>query len=181
MWGPERKAGGRVFCLPSFEACAALGLHASSNLTASTQRESKQHKGTRHAVLAQGHRTLWLEAPEPRPPDRALVQQQPRLPFRKTGRMLNNLFRTALGNRQQQQTAPVAAKQHAAVKDANADTPTRRALAPVSGTQVNSMTRSKASAAAPAGFTVATDVPHLTASAKKVGLRCLLIENASVR
>ena len=92
--------------------------------------------------------------------------------------MLNNLFRTALGNRQQQQTAPVAAKQHAAVKDANADTPTRRALAPVSGNQVNSMTRSKASAA---GFTVATDVPHLTASAKKVGLRCLLIENVSVR
>ena len=72
--------------------------------------------------------------------------------------MLNNLFRTALGNRQQQQTAPVAAKQHAAVKDANADTPTRRALAPVSGNQVNSMTRSKASAAAPAVEMAATAV-----------------------
>ena len=97
--------------------------------------------------------------------------------------MLNSVFRIGSSSRQQpqQQAARPVAKQHASVMEADANTPTRRALAPVSGNQVNSMTRSKATAAAPAGFTVATDVPHLTASAKKVGLRCLLIENVSVR
>ena len=87
--------------------------------------------------------------------------------------MLNPLSVFRLGNPAQQQrqtaTAPIA-KQHASLKEAESSTPSRRALAPVTGNQVNTMQRIKNFVSGPSAstFTVANDMVHQTASAKKV-------------
>jgi hypothetical protein len=87
--------------------------------------------------------------------------------------MLNPLSVFRLGNPAQQQrqtaTAPTA-KQHASLKEAESSTPSRRALAPVTGNQVNTMQRIKNFVSGPSAstFTVANDVMQQTASAKKV-------------
>jgi len=91
--------------------------------------------------------------------------------------MLNSVFRIGSSSRQQpqQQAARPVAKQHASVMEADANTPTRRALAPVSGNQVNAMQRIRNFVAGPSagGFAVMSDASHIqqTASAKKVRLR----------
>jgi hypothetical protein len=87
--------------------------------------------------------------------------------------MLNPLSVFRLGNPAQQPrqtaTAPIA-KQHASLKEAESSTPSRRALAPVTGNQVNTMQRIKNFVSGPSAstFTVANDMVHQTASAKKV-------------
>ena len=69
-----------------------------------------------------------------------------------------NIFRFGSNSSQRpQQAAPLpVAKQHASLREADSNTPTRRALAPVSGNQMKR---------------AGSDIPvQQTASAKKVGL-----------
>jgi hypothetical protein len=91
--------------------------------------------------------------------------------------MLNGVFRIGVVNRSQQpqqqkhHAPPLLAKQHPVIKESDSNTPTRRALAPVSGNQVNAMQRIRNFVSGPLSqpsFVVASDVPQLTASAKKV-------------
>jgi hypothetical protein len=85
--------------------------------------------------------------------------------------MLNSVFRIGSAPRQQQQAVQVPiAKQHASLKEQNANTPTRRVLAPVTGNQVNAIQRIKNFVTGPSGssFSIASDFPQQTASAKKV-------------
>lgn len=84
--------------------------------------------------------------------------------------MLNSVFRIGSAPRQQQQAVQVPiAKQHASLKEQNANTPTRRVLAPVTGNQVNAIQRIKNFVTGPSGssFSIASDFPQQTASAKK--------------
>jgi len=84
--------------------------------------------------------------------------------------MLNSVFRMGSSAPKQNSQQPLAvAKQHAAMQEPSTNTPTRRALAPVSGNQANTMQRIKNFVTGPsASFTVASDMPQQTASAKKV-------------